>query len=186
MIPILGPAAFEGQSGDVTTASEIFIYEKAKLLILQTRTPLTSALLTGYIQEIVQFIQNEKISELIILTSSYSHEQHFIEKSPFEFLANQHIKEKGFSGFSESSSDFQIPGCGYAKTLYHHATEHNIPTVIFYKFVSEGDNFYDGIQLCQKVNEYLKVIQTAGEKLEIKTPISWKFLFGRNVNPEIY
>ena len=182
----MGPAAFEGQAGDVTTASEIFISEKEKLLILQTRTPLTSALLSSYIQEIVQFIQSEKISELAILTSSYSHEQHFIEKSPFEFLANEYIKEKLFPGFSESSSDFQIPGSGYAKKLYQRATENNIPTVIFYKFVSEGDNFFDGIQLCQKVNEYLKVIPTVGEKLEIKTPISWKFLFGRNVNPEIY
>lgn len=170
----------------MTTASEIFIDKKAKLLILQTRTPLTSALLNEYIQEVVQFIRDEKISELIILTSSYSHEQHFIEKSPFEFLANEHMKEKSFPGFVESSSGFQIPGCGYAKLLFQHATESNIPAVILYKFVSEGDNFFDSIQLCQKANEYLKVIPVADGKVDIKTPISWKFLFGRNVNREIY
>lgn len=182
----MGPAAFEGQSSDVTTASEIFISQEKKLLILQTRTPLTSALIDCYIKEIVEFVQSEKISELLILTSSYSHEQHFVEKNPFEFLANNLIKEKAFPGFSESSSEFQIPGCGYAKLLYQQATESSIPTVILYKFVSEGDNFFDGIQLCQKVNEYLEVIPTAGDKLEVKTPISWKFLFGRNVKPEIY
>lgn len=182
----MGPAAFEGQASDITTASEIFINEKEKILILQTRTPLTSALLNSYILEIVQFIKNEKISQLIILTSSYSHEQHFIEKNPFEFLANEHLKEKSFPGFSESPRGFQIPGSGYAKMLYQQATENNIPTVIFYKFVSEGDNFLDGIQLSQKVNEVLKVIPSAQGKLELKTPISWKFLFGRNVNPEIY
>lgn len=186
MIPILGPAAFENQSGDVTTASEIFIDKKAQLLILQTRTPVTLALLDGFIQEIVEFIVKEKISELIILTSSYSHEQHFIEKSPFEFLANEHIKEKMFSGFTESSSGFQIPGCGYAKLLFQHATESNVPAVILYKFVSEGDNFIDSVQLCQKANEYLKVIPVADGKVDIKTPNSWKFLFGRNVNREIY
>lgn len=186
IIPILGPAAFETQAGDVTTASEIFVSEKEKLLILQTRTPLTSALLNGYIQEIVEFVQSEKISELVILTSSYSHEQHFIEKSPFEFLANEHVSKKEFPGFTEATSGFQIPGCGYAKMLFQHATESNVPAVIFYKFVSEGDNFFDGIQLCQKVNDYLKVIPTTEGKLEVKTPISWKFLFGRNVNPEIY
>lgn len=186
IIPILGPAAFEAQAGDVTTASEIFISEKEKLLILQTRTPLTSALLISYIQEIVEFIQNEKISQLVILTSSFSHEQHFIEKSPFEFLANEHVGTKDFPGFIEATTGFEIPGCGYAKMLYQHATESNVPAVIFYKFVSEGDNFLDGIQLCQKVNEYLKVIPVTEDKLQVKTPISWKFLFGRNVNTEIY
>lgn len=158
-------------------------------MVLQTRSPLTSAILPGYIQEIVQFIKSEKIAQLIILTSSYSHEQHFIEKSPFEFLANEHMKETNFEGFSnssKSSSDFEISGSGYAKTLYQVATENDIPAVIFYKFVSEGDNFFDGIQLCQKVNEQLKVIPTTKGKLEIKTPISWKFLFGRNVNSEMY
>lgn len=186
MIPILGPAAFEGQSGDVTTASEMFIDEKNKLLILQTRTPLTSVLLGGFIQEIVKFVKDEKLSDLVILTSSYSHEQHFIGKSPFEYFANELVKEKNFGGFTEAVAGNQISGGGYAKLLYQHATESNIPTMIFYKCVSEGDNSFDGMQLCQKVNEILKVVPVNDGKLAIKTPVSWKFLFGRNVASEIY
>jgi hypothetical protein len=185
VIPILGPAAFESQAGDVTTASEIFVSEQHKLAILQTRTPITAAVLSSYIQEVLKFVKDENISEVIILTSSYSHEQHFIEKNPFEFLVNDYMNTKTFSGFSEASND-EIPGCGYAKTLFRLATEANVPAVIFYKFVSEGDNFFDAIQLCQKVNETLKVISTSEGKTEIKVPISWKFLFGRDVNPEIY
>lgn len=164
----------------------MFISEKNKLLVLQTRTPLTAALLDGYIQEIVQFVKDENIAELVILTSSYSHEQHFIEKSPFEFVVNSLMSVRNFDGFAESPNDFQIPGCGYAKKLFQHASDAKILAVIFYKFVSEGDNFFDGIQLCQKVNEYLKVIPAVDGKPEIKTPVSWKFLFGRNVNTEIY
>lgn len=186
MIPILGPGAFDSHSDDVTTASEMFIDEQHKLLILQTRTPLTSALLGGFIQEIVKFVKDEKLSDLVIITSSYSHEQHFIGKNPFEYFANELVKEKNFGGFAEAVAGNQISGGGYAKLLYQHATESNIPTTIFYKCVSEGDNSWDGMQLCQKLNEILKVVPINEGKLAIKTPVSWKFLFGRNVATEIY
>lgn len=160
--------------------------EKHKLLLLQTRTPLTAALLDGYIKEIVEFIDSEKLSELVILTSSYSHEQHFIEKTPFEFLANDHMKEMNFEGFAGATVT-TIPGCGYAKMLFDQATSSNIPAVILYKFSSEGNNFFDGIQLCNNVNKYLKVIATnADGTAEIITPVSWKHQFGCDVNPEIY
>lgn len=165
----------------------MFISEKDKLLLLQTRTPLTLALLNAYIKEVVEFISKEKLSELIILTSSYSHEQHFIEKTPFEFLANEFVKEKSFPGFAEATVR-TIPGCGYAKMLFDQATASNIPAVILYKFSSEGNNFFDGIQLCNNVNKYLKVIETstADGTADIKTPVSWKHQFGCGVNPEIY
>lgn len=166
----------------------MFISEKDKLVILQTRTPLTAAVvLEGYIHEVVKFAQEEKVSEMIILTSSFSHEQHFIEKNPFEFKVNDFMVNKNVAGFAETSKDFQIPGSGISKMLFQKATEASVPSVILYKFVSEGDNFFDGIQLCQKINEVLKIIPSASDgKPEIKIPISWKFLFGRNVNPEIY
>lgn len=183
---MLGPEAFNAESTDTSTASEMFVSEKDKMVFVQTRTPLTASLLDGYISEIVQFIQQEKIVELIILTSSYSHEQHFIGKNPFEFVANSHMQQKTFAGFSEAPTDFAISGSGYARQLLKAATESEIPTVILFKYTSEGDNFMDGIQLCQKVNEHLQIIPSTNEKLQIKTPISWKFFFGRNVNPEIY
>lgn len=164
----------------------MFISEEKKLLLLQTRTPLTAVLLNAYIAEVLQFIRAEKLIELIILTSSYSHEQHFIEKTPFEFLANDFIKEKQFSGFAEATTP-EIPGCGYAKLLFDQATASNIPAVILFKFSSEGNNFFDGIQLCSNVNKYLKVISTSADgTAAIKTPVSWKHQFGCGVNPEIY
>lgn len=162
----------------------MFISEKEKLLILQTRTPLTAALLSGYIEEIVKFFKDEKLSDLIILTSSFSHEMHVVDKNPFEFISS--VEGKTFSGFSEASTEFKVPGCGYAMILFKQAKESGINAVVFFKFVSEGDNFFCAIQLCEKVNETLKIIPIVSNKPEIKIPISWKFLFGRNVNVEIY
>lgn len=182
VIPIIGPDAFGKVAGDVTTASEMFVCARSKLIVLQTRTPLTNHLLAGYIQEVLEFFRTEKLSQLIILTSSYSHEQHFVDKSPFEFTANEFVSEKNFPGFSESSMT-SIPGCGYAKHLFDQATAGKIPAVILYKFSSEGNNFFDGIQLCSNVNNFLQVIATAAE---IKTPVSWKHQFGCSVKPEIY
>lgn len=186
-IPILGPSAFQNDSDDLTTASEFFISEQHKILLLQTRTPCSAALLKNYFEEIVKFIADEKLGEVVILTSTYSHEQHFIGKSPFEFRANEYYKQQSFDGFNESSQDFTMPGSGFATSFHKKVTEElKIPSVILYSFVSEGDNFLDAIQMCEKVNKYLKAIPSAESKLQVKVPISWKFLFGRDVTREIY
>lgn len=84
-------------------------------MILQTRTPVTSALLSGYIEEITKFIKDENISQLIILASSYSHEQHFIGKAPFEYKSSN-MDGSSFPGFNEAASDFLIPGSGYVSS----------------------------------------------------------------------
>ncbi|CRL04837.1 CLUMA_CG017890, isoform A [Clunio marinus] len=186
VIPIYGPSAFTFDKDEVTTASEMFVCEKNKLVILQTRTPVVAALLLGYINEVFEFVQSENISEVIILTSAYSYEQHFVEKSPYEYLSNELMKRKEFPGFNESPADFRIPGCGYAKHLHQRATELNIPSVIFYKYVSEGDNVPDALQFCEKVNEVLKVIPVTENKIDIKIPHSWKNFFGSRVKTEIY
>jgi proteasome assembly chaperone 2 len=187
-IPVLGPSAFQENSDDLTTASEFFVSEKDKVIFLQTRTPCTAALLQNYFEEILKFIKDEKICEVIILTSTFAHEQHFIGKSPFEFRANEYFKQREFPGFTESSSEFSIPGCGFALNFHQKVTnELQVPSVILYSFVSEGDNFLDSIQMCNNVNNYLKVIPTeTNQKLQVKIPISWKFLFGRDVTREIY
>lgn len=64
--------------------------------------------------------------------------------------------------------------------------ELRIPSVILYSYVSEGDNFLDAMQLCDRVNKHLKAIPEVDKKLQVKVPISWKFLFGRDVTREIY
>lgn len=186
-IPVLGPS-FQENSDDLTTASEFFVSEKDKLVMFQTRTPCSAALLGSYFEEMLKFIKDEKISEVVILTSTFAHEQHFIGKSPFEFRANEFCKSKEFPGFSESSPDFPIPGSGFALKFHQKVTnELQIPSVILYSFVSEGDNFLDAIQMCNNVNNYLKAIPAdTNQKLQVKIPISWKFLFGRNVTREIY
>lgn len=186
-IPVLGPSAFQDSSDDITTASEFFISEKDKLILLQTRTPLTAALLQNYFDEILKFIADEKISEVYLLTSTYSHEQHFIGKSPFEFRANEHFNtQQEFPGFTKSSEEFSIPGSGFAVKFHQQLTQLKVPSVILYSFVSEGDNFFDAIQMCTHVNNHFKVIPFQENKLQVKIPFSWKYLFGREVTRDIY
>lgn len=143
----------------------------------------------NYFEELVKFIADEKLGEVVILTSTYSHEQHFIGKSPFEFRANEYYQQQSFEGFNESpqGAEFVIPGSGFALKFHKKVTEElKIPSVILYSFVSEGDNFPDAIQMCDRVNKYLKAIPDVESKLQVKVPISWKFLFGRDVTREIY
>lgn len=185
-IPILGPSAFQNTPDELTSACEFFISEQHKLLLLQTRTPCSAALLENYFSELTRFITAEQISEVVVLTSTYSHEQHFIGKNPFEFRANEYFKQKTFDGFTESPQEFTIPGSGFAVKFHTKVTDDlKIPSLILYSYVSEGDNFMDAFQLCERVNKYLKILPET-DKLQVKVPISWKFLFGRDVTREIY
>lgn len=65
--------------------------------------------------EIIQFVKNEGISEIIILSSTFSHEQHFIDKNPYEYVKNEKIEDTSgsLSSFNTSSAlEKQIPGNG--------------------------------------------------------------------------
>lgn len=182
-VSILGPPAFTTHT-DLTTAGEFFISDKLKLILLQVRTPIANNHYEEFSQEIIEFVTNEGIKNIVILSSTFSYEQHFIGKNPFEYLKNEKIENNESLAAFESSTaiDKKIGGSGVALTLFEKATESGIGAIILYKYTSEGDNRPDAFELTKRVNDYLKKpIQG-----EIKEPTSWKFLFGGRVNPELY
>lgn len=159
----------------------MFINEKQKLILLLLRTPLTQAFLQEFCQEIIQFVKEEGIKEIVQISSVCSQEQHFIDKSPFEYLANDLYDASGIETFFSITTNEKVYGSGIALKLHEAATINSIPSIILYKFVSEGDNKNDSILLFHKVVEFL-----FKKKVEVKIPISWNHLFGFNVNTEIY
>mgnify|MGYP003555846306 CR=1 FL=1 len=184
-ISMLGASAFT-HNDDISTAAELFISESLKLIILTVRSPIFNESFESFANEIVGFVKSEGISELIILSSTHSYEQHLVDKNPYEYVKNKKMTSGSLSLFSETSSALEkkIPGSGVALTLFDKATENDVAAIILYKYTSEGDNRSDAFEMLKKVNEFLN--KPIPENDQIREPISWKFLFGCNVNPELY
>lgn len=163
-------------------------------MILQVRSPLTNSFLTSYLDEIVKFIKTEGISELLVLTSSFAHETSVIGMNSFSYmennkstLLNKEAIEK--SGFSINPNSSVILGGGYAMNIYNIASQNEIPCAVMSMAVNEGDNKVEANQLAQRLNTFLKAVPMKSEKEQeaiFKKPISWKLLFGHNVDVSIY
>lgn len=140
-ISILGGPSFE-HCDDISTAAEFFISHSLKLIILQIRSPVINESYERLSLEIVNFVKDEGIDELIILSSTLSFEQHNIDKNPYEFVKNEKISENPslLKLFSTSSAiDKKIPGCGFALQLFETSTQNDIAAIILYKYTSEGN-----------------------------------------------
>ncbi|CAG9811829.1 unnamed protein product [Chironomus riparius] len=188
IIPIIGPSAFSEDEKELSISSEFFVSESNKILILQIRSPITAFYLESLCEEIIDFVKSEKINEIIQLSSAFSYEQHFIQNNPFEFVASDSYKiDENLTANFNKSSNSQIPGCGIAMKLHNLAIINQIPSLIVYKYVSEGDNMFDSMQFAEKFNKLLDtpIIEKEG-RADLKIPISWKHLFGHDVNLDIY
>lgn len=185
---MLGPSAFSEDDKELSISSEFFVCESNRIVLLQIRSPITAFYLESLCEEILDIVKSEEISEIIQLSSAFSFEQHFVQNSPFEYVANDSFKisENLTSNFNKSSSA-QIPGCGIAIKLHDLATMKQFPSLIVFKYVSEGDNMFDAMQFAEKFNKLLdKPISDKDGRIDLKIPISWKHLFGQNVNLDIY
>lgn len=47
-----------------------------------------------FFDELIDFLKSKKIARLILLTSSYAYEQHFIGSNPFEVIADDAFKNE--------------------------------------------------------------------------------------------
>jgi hypothetical protein len=150
--------------------------------VLQIRTPFTAAFVDDFLKEIVEFIKSENLKDLIILSSAFSHERHFVDKNPFEYISNKCIEET-CQKFSKSIEGKKF-GTGIALNLHKLASENKISSTVLYKYVSEGDNRYDGIELSK--NAFAFITKKDEQEFQVKIPPSWHHFFGADPTPEIY
>lgn len=193
IVPIIGPKAFQHDTTKITTSCELYASTEKRLAAFQIRSPLVAATMMEFFNELIDYLKSKKIAKLILLTSSYAYEQHFIGTNPFAVVVNDAFKiapaEKGAVERMEWK-EFQgdvIHGGGYVKQLMSVASRNDIPTLTLFKYVSEGDNSMDAVTLLDELNAGFKIIERdAGGKLNIVFPISWKSLFGNPVPEQLY
>jgi proteasome assembly chaperone 2 len=138
---------------------------------------------------------------VIILTSSYDYEKKDIQPQHLKlrYIASPIIQTENSELFENlnwiphkskvisntlDEETLQIPGGGFAKSIFNFLSDANIPCIILFKFCSEGDNIADAITLVYYLNQWINVLEADSDNL--KYPPSWKYLFGKPPPHEIY
>ncbi|XP_055917412.1 proteasome assembly chaperone 2 [Eupeodes corollae] len=190
LIPITGPSAFQHEPNTKAASCEVYVDDSKKVLAIQLRSPLISMHLNDFHEELVGLLQ--KCSRVIILTSSFGYEKHTIEASSFEYIANKEFKQNhadrlGALQWTEFSGEV-VHGGGNALKLYKALEASNVPALLLFKYVLEGDNTMDASQLVKELDDLLEeeIKMKSGSSLKLTAPVSWKLMYGNEVGDLIF
>lgn len=143
----------------------------------------------GFFDQLLDFLQKHRIGHLIILTSSFAHEQHTIESNKFVYLANDSFKttfakQLAAVDWNEHRATV-IHGGGFAMKLWQRVHAANVSACLLFKYVSEGDNRADAVQFVEQL-DLLRGTELLGNNTRMKMPVSWKALFGNEPTEQLY
>lgn len=142
-----------------------------------------------FFDELLAFLQTQQIANIILLTSSFAHEQHTIESTKFMYLANATFKIAFKEHFASTEwNEYNasiIHGGGFAMRLWQRVLEKDFSVCLLFKYVSEGDNRPDAIQFIEQLDA-LQANHLLANDTRLKMPISWKALYGNNPTEQLY
>lgn len=202
-IPIVGLDPYTETTEHLCTAIDVYAGIKEQIIVIQIRSPFVKSL-NDFYHSLLHFITENKISKVVILTSSYAYEKKGTQLNANELryipsasilIDNEQIfndlkwiqYESTYVSSSNNKEISNIPGGGFAKNLFNFLLNNDIPCIILFKFCSEGDNIPDALDLINFFNQWIKLLQNDSNGLSIiKYPPSWKYLFGNVPLPETY
>lgn len=191
IIPIIGPPAFR-RDQTTTTSCELYIDTAKRLAVLQLRTPLSAKKLDKFFEEMGTFLVSRKFQDVIILTSGFAYERRdCVLPDAFEIIANDKFKEshtEKLTTLKQRDEGDLIPGGGFAVQFYKLLTEKQLSVAVLFKYVSEGDNIPDAVDLALVLDKIIDVIPAKANSTQkaVNYPISWKLLFGNGPPQHIY
>ncbi|KAI4497269.1 hypothetical protein M0802_007753 [Mischocyttarus mexicanus] len=203
-IPIVGLDPYVETSEHLSTTVDLYAGLENKILVIQIRSPFVKSL-NNFYHSLLQFIIGNKISKVIILTSSYAYEKPDVQSNFTElrYIASPSIltadnkqifddskwlqyESKDIS-YSSDQPIAHIRGGGFASNLFHFLLNNDVPCIILFKFCSEGDNIPDALNLLNYLNQWIKLLKmNSSGSLDVKYPPSWKYLFGNVPSSEMY
>lgn len=172
----------------------MFISESKRLACFQLRSPLiTGVKLNAFFDDVISFLEEQNVQRFVILTGSFAHEQHHIGASKYVYLPNERFKneiklDSGTENWIEwDQTKNLIHGGGFAMKFFKRINQ-TIPSCIFFKYISEGDNRSDAVDIIQQLNVLIKGLFTSDEngQSQLKIPVSWKAMFGNEPTEQIY
>ncbi|XP_049626093.1 proteasome assembly chaperone 2 [Suncus etruscus] len=214
LVPMVGNdpyATAEENSTELSINAEVYSLPSKKLVVLQIRSIFIKFKSKSFCEKLLSWVKNSDFAKVIVLSSSHSSHCDDLQLggTPFRYLytpsmqKNVQNKIKSLNWREMESSPcipeiedsepcIRIPGGGITKTLYDESCSKEIPMVILLKFVSEGDNIPDALDLVEYLNEWLYIIKRSCEDnhtrsaLRWKIPSSWRLLFGSGLPPALF
>lgn len=188
LIPCHGPSAFQ-HAQENSAACEIYSCPISKLLVFQFRSPFISRHATSFHNELATILKDASI--VIILSASLGFEKRIIDSCPYEYKASDSFKEihgEQLKGMKWKEFEGEtIFGGGNALQLYKVLEEEqNVPVMILFRYLLEGDNSTDAALILRELSELCEGFLglKTGDGIQLKLPISWKLLFGNDI-PEL-
>ncbi|XP_004714129.1 proteasome assembly chaperone 2 [Echinops telfairi] len=213
LVPVVGNnpyATTEGNSTELSTNAEVYLLPSKKLVALQLRSIFIKYKSKPFCEELLSWVKSSNCARVIVLSSSHSCHRNDsqLRSTPFRYLLTPALqksvqnkikklnweemeKSQCIPGIEDSDFCVRIPGGGITKTLYEESCSRETPMAILLKFVSEGDNIPDALDLVQYLNEWLQIIKPCIDKptasvLPWKIPSSWRLLFGSGLPPALF
>ncbi|XP_063380068.1 proteasome assembly chaperone 2 [Cydia fagiglandana] len=193
LIPVAGYDPYDLKSSKLSSSCEAYKCGERQLVILQLRAPLVFEYAQNFLEDVVKQFKAKKIKDIIVLTSSFAHERKHIMTSPFRYLASETspyedcLKSLNWLVHESLEGGIKIYGGGFATQIFQICKELDVPSLIIYKYCSEGDNIPDAYEMVNYLNNLLQFYSEGSDLMsELIQPVSWKLLFGRPPPRDIY
>ncbi|KAF5277008.1 hypothetical protein FQR65_LT16087 [Abscondita terminalis] len=156
IIPSVNGDPFDNDPTNISTACELFINTKLKMIAMQLRSGIEDKLAIPFFNVLNDTISELGCKQILILTSAFAHELHNVNASHFRIVSND-------QELSNKLDESILP-----------IDESNI--------FGGGDNRPDAVQVLQVI---LKLF-VAETDCKIVYPNSWKYTFGNPPPLSIY
>lgn len=199
VLPVIGQNPFDENSSTLGLAAEIFAVESLKLVFFQIRSAIVKNSETEFLNSAIDFFKNHNVKQIIILSSSYAQNRLDAQltdsqvryvacpvmsknyKSEFDELTWKLLEQ-----YDEKKNSICLSGAGFVSKVFKICQSKEMPCLILLKFCSDGDNIPDALDLISFLDSWLHIYPRREHNDNLKTPPSWKFLFGNSGPQEIY
>ncbi|KAH8276793.1 hypothetical protein KR026_000910 [Drosophila bipectinata] len=195
LIPVFGPSAYQHEPNEKVSSCELYEGSEDKLLVVQFRAPWIARHTSSFQSQLVDLLKSAR--RVVILSGSFGFERRVIEESPWAYRASTSFKEAHAAQLGNSElikwkehTGEAIYGGGNALQLFKAFDEQQIPVMLLFRYLLEGDNSTDASLIVKELNElcedFLQLRSSGDGSFKLTVPKSWNLLFGNDVTELLF
>ncbi|XP_034486182.1 proteasome assembly chaperone 2 [Drosophila innubila] len=195
LIPVYGPSAYQHEPNELVSSCELYESTEDKLLVIQFRAPLIARHTKSFQNNLVDLLKPAR--RVVILSGSFGFERRVIEDSPWAYRASDSFKAAHATQLGNAAlvkwkehTGENIFGGGNALQLFKAFEEQQVPVMLLFRYLLEGDNSTDASLIVRELNElcedFLQLRDGGDGSFKLTVPKSWNLLFGNDVTELLF